>query len=419
MTTYSVNLIGPSEITRLINGELGKQVYIMGEYHEKANKCINGVNSINIEAFLLNVAAYYEQLPFINIKDINEPTMDIFLEVPYIGKTTSRQPRRRNVNQYLDDIENLFVGCLVKEGKNPACPKRTRFHFADIRRIVPENIKSVKPNEFPYASCLVDMEDLADMIKLGDKYRDGFIEYLKKWTSDDIFSVKEIKKQFENNPSKPNYINTKHANLLKNITLEKMEMLETQKISLTNSFDDFGSKPVDFYKEIRRNMDNPRIDATNAFSIFEFETRNKSKKYERKNIGKWLVDRVALNMDTYLLARLLKEYVKTAIVYVGIYHSRYCIQTLERLGFIKTNEEKDSGPGNNGFQCLSLNNFPELSYYANADQSKIKFWNPNSTVQNRPRIPSRKIFQRKINKKRVIKRRQRNIRKYKKHKKQH
>lgn len=412
MPIYSVNLVGPSEITCLENGELGKRVYMMGEYHEKNPQCPGGLNYIEIWQFMLNVVANYEQLPFDARKDIDEQMMDIFLEIPYIEKDIIRYRRENGMNQYIDDIENLFAECLVKTNKR--CPKRTRLHFADIRRTIPKIYGNPAPSEYPYASCLANQQELAYMIRLDPSYRNGFIEYLKKWTSEDIFSSKEIKDQFDpKKHSNPNYINA-----LKQITIDKNNQMIDKKKSLTTSFLNRGAGPVfiDIYREIRRNMDSPYINDTNAFEIFTFETigRNYTTR-NRINIREWLIDRVALSMDTYLLARLLKDYVRNAIVYVGLYHSRDCVETLEQLGFRKTVEEKDAGPGKNGFQCLNLNRIPELTYYANTDQSKMQIWNPNLIVQNRPRIPVRKIIKRKINKKRVMKRRQRNIRKYKKH----
>lgn len=411
MPIYSVNLVGPSEITCLENKELGKRVYMMGEYHEKNPMCQSGLNYIEIWQFMLNVVANYEQLPFDARKDIDEQMMDIFLEVPYIEKDIIRYRRENGMNQYIDDIENLFAACLVKTNKR--CPKRTRLHFADIRRTIPKIYGTPTPSDYPYASCLVDQQDLAYMIALGPKYRDGFIEYLKKWSFEDIFSSKEINDQFEpKKHSNPTYINT-----LKQITIRKVKEFDEKKVRLTTSFSNRGAGAVfvDIYREIRRNMDSPYIDYTNAYEIFTFETigRNYTTR-NRINIGEWLIDRVALSMDTYLLARLLKDYVRNAIVYVGLYHSRYCVETLEQLGFKKTVEEKDSGQGKNGYQCLNLNRFPELTYYANAGQSNIQIQNPNLIMQNRPRIPVRKIIKRKINRKHVMKRRKRNIRKYKK-----
>jgi hypothetical protein len=359
----SIHLVGPSIITCLVNIQTQKRIYLMGEYHDKKSSCATGSNVIPIQNFLMNAIDVFERLPFVQTEDINLRMLDIFLEVPdatNIGKNNALP-----TTQYIQDLENAFGGCLIRR-RLERCPKRTRLHFADIRRVATDPW---------FASMLIYEPYFQNFINHNAYNIELFINWLKM-SLQPVFNNRLIAKQFDRGKHDQNTFNL--AQRLKTQIEKDQTDLDIDRESLLLDFTGGIPRQYDFIEVLRQKLNQARgTPSLTHANMFSFPITNKKRQTNRPNILPWLVKRISLVMDAYLLGRLLKPYVRNAIVYTGLAHHKYCKEKLLSFGFqIERDsdvelETTDNGPNNPGFQCISLDKFSELRYFATYNVQRV------------------------------------------------
>ena len=247
----------------------GKIIYLFGDFHELHTRCPD-YNSIDIDKY------FYQHLK------INK-SLDFFIETP--KEFTNYSPNIAFYD-YLRKVRTLY-SLATKKNKLVSSYGNKRFHYFD-------NLNQIKPLkiDMTYPFKINTIINIKKNFEMYDKVFDKSNEYIKKITKT---NDKKLKLFLQKHLNLYSELFNKHKNKI---------LLKTNKI--INKF-----KEKKYIESVLKNDIESLNDLLN---------------------GLFYISRRVI--DLYLVRRILdKDYVKTAIVYSGIFHTLHLIYLFQKLGF--------------------------------------------------------------------------------------
>jgi hypothetical protein len=333
-----------------------KRVYVFGDYHVKNGVCPPGAEVVTISDFISNTL----------VTNATQ-TIDLFVEVAYArGPKTAQILAQHDPSRlppaYLVDIQSLFRQCWLDTDRKE-CKKRwpnLRFHHLDIRDLAGtgidqtllifvweaaaklQNAINTADATWPDASILTPLLLPSGIYGGLDLGRDIF----KPWTPErirNLLRLTKIEKQLDKIPS-----------------IQQRKVIEETAATRWNQWSD-----VEY---------NDAVEAIWALRKWGFPlltkkatTMKPKSKTKILEIQGWIAAvakvirgtayNMAILLDLYTVARLLRPYVERAMIYVGEGHARGIRPYLEALGMVELASVSARTKTVVPFQCVDLSGF--------------------------------------------------------------
>ena len=309
---------GPIALSEYYSAKYDKHIFLFSDEHQRLPRCPPDSTPENT----ISISDAIHQL----VTEDKSQTVDVYLEIPFISKSTDRQKFSAS-SGFIGDVAATFAPCFLVEKKK--CPySNARFHYVDVRSW--QDQKDMNARKYLEAYLHLAVQDFNRGKKLSQLYQDEISK--RRWAFDKQLDIKDllerlkITKQLENIPEE---------NVRTEIYEEFVPKLIENSPKNSSWFLDMALLGLTIGK--------PRGNTSMAQMVINL----------LQDFG------VAL-MDMYLLARMFRTYKNGSrsqrdIVYAGVYHTDiYDTFLVDTLGFTKLQATQDS---KDSYQCINITEF--------------------------------------------------------------
>ena len=347
-------LKGPVSLTE--HKDAAKHVYLFGDYHTKSGVCPPDAHVVTIPDFISDTVSANAGR-----------SIDLFVEVGYARGPRAAEALAKHDPSllppaYLADIQILFRQCWLDTNRKE-CNKRwpnLRFHQVDVRDLAGtgvnqtalifaweatarlQNAVTAADATWPTVAALTPLLLPSGIYGGVDFGRDIF----KPWTPQrirELLRLSKIEKQLEKIPS-----------------ATQRRVVEDTATGLWNKWTDAEHKAALEAIAALRKWGFPLITA-------EAKTTKPKSEAKIREIKGWIAAaakvirgtayNMAILLDLYTVARLLRPYVERSIIYVGEGHARGIRPYLAALGMTEVASVSARARGSVPFQCVDLSPF--------------------------------------------------------------